>query len=488
MLFNSLQFLVFFPIVVLLYWMLPPKMRNTMLLVASYYFYMNWQPVYALLILFSTLTTWAGALYINNSGGKRRKWALWLTILLNLGILFTYKYLGFAGNEVKHLLDVMGLGIEIPKFELLLPVGISFYTFQAVGYLVDVYRRNLKAERNPATYALFVAFFPQLVAGPIERAKNLLAQFHTRHHFSSWSLTKGLELMVMGYFMKLCVAENLAPYVNAVFNNMPQHNGTSILLASVFFTFQIFCDFGGYSLIAIGAARCMDFRLMQNFRQPYLATSVKDFWRRWHISLSSWFNDYVYIPLGGNRVSRPRHYFNLFTTFLVSGIWHGANYTYILWGAYHGVLQCIHTTFHPKKPKGGVALVKGRVPRAFNPLLTVINILTVFLLIVAGLIIFRANNIADAWMAFKKIATDHGTLYNGAGKPSILLSCALIVLLMTIEIIRERQDRHKASTEQYPHETTTKGLMRSALFTAFLIIVILLTAQFSAGQFIYFQF
>lgn len=478
MLFNSLQFLIFFPIVVLIYWLLPTKgnLRNYMLLVASYYFYMNWEPVYALLIFVSTITTWSGAILLERLAEPSRKKVLVTVLLINVGILFTYKYLGFVGDQLRALMDWLGLGINIPEFNILLPVGISFYTFQAIGYLIDVKRGTLHAERNFFIFALFVSFFPQLVAGPIERAKNLMIQFHEKHHFNGEKLISGLELMVFGYFMKLCIAENVAPYVDAVFNNLPQHSGPSVLLATFFFTFQIFCDFGGYSLIAIGAARCMGFSLMQNFRQPYLAASVKDFWRRWHISLSSWFTDYVYIPLGGNRVKTHRHFGNLFLTFLVSGIWHGANYTFIAWGAYHGLLQCGHVA--RKK------WIKFSFPK--NIFFKAINIFVTFLLISFGWIFFRANSFSDAMLAFKKILFEPGMLFNGEGKPSIILGVLLIVMLMVFECIHEYKDSRSDNTnscQSYDH-----SLVASVLTTAALLIVILLTARFTGGQFIYFQF
>lgn len=478
MLFNSLKFIVFFPTVVLLYWILPPKgnLRNYMLLIASYYFYMNWEPVYALLIFISSITTWGGALLIDSSPTKYRKTILISTIIFNIGILFTYKYLDFVGDQLRGITDSLGLGMSIPEFNILLPVGISFYTFQAVGYIIDVWRKDLHAERSFFIYALFVSFFPQLVAGPIERAKNLLIQFHRTHHFNGEEIIRGLELMVFGYFMKLCIAENVAPYVDAVFNNLPQHNGNSILLATFFFTFQILCDFGGYSLIAIGAARCMGFSLMQNFRQPYLATSVKDFWRRWHISLSSWFSDYVYIPLGGNRVSTKRHFGNLFLTFLISGIWHGANYTFVAWGAYHGALQCGHTA--RKK------WIKKSFPK--NRFFSIINIFATFVVISLGWIFFRANTISDALLAFKKIFCERGLLYNGEGKPAIILAFLLIGLLMVFELIHEKRD--KRSVKPYNCNSYNHSLLTSIIVTAVLIIIILLTAQFSGGQFIYFQF
>lgn len=469
MLFNSLPFLLFFPIVVILYWVLPHKWRNPMLLVASYYFYMNWKPIYALLILLSSLTTWGCALMMERNREQKK---LWLTacLILNLGILFVYKYLGFAATSIHDALYAIGIGIYVPDFTLLLPVGISFYTFQAVGYTIDVYRDDLQAERNIMTYLLFVSFFPQLVAGPIERAKNLLPQFHTVHRFNGYNLIDGLKLMIWGYFMKLCIAESVAPYVNAVYNNIDMHTGKSIWLATLFFTFQIFCDFGGYSLIAIGTARCVGFNLMQNFRQPYLAHDIKDFWRRWHISLSSWFTDYVYIPLGGNRCSTARHHRNLFLTFLVSGLWHGANWTFIWWGIYHGFLQVclsLKRKFLPEKIH-------------FGKIGAIISMAVTFIVVMIGWVLFRANSIADAKTALIKMAHPGGMLYNGEGKPAILLPLVLIILLVIREIRNERQHKFRL--------TSNDNLYISAISTALLVIVILMCAHFESGQFIYFQF
>lgn len=308
------------------------------------------------------------------------------------------------------------------------------------------------------------------MAGPIERSSNLLPQFDTRHHFNAVYVIEGLKMMVFGYFMKLCIADNVSGYVDAVFNNLPYHNGTSVLLASFFFTFQIFCDFGGYSLIAIGAAKCMGFTLMQNFRQPYLATSFKDFWRRWHISLSSWFTDYVYIPLGGNRCSKSRHAFNTFATMLVSGLWHGANWTFVLWGGAHGVMLVLNNL------KRRIKWLDFRE----NLFTRTIDILFVFVLVMAGWIFFRANSLSDACLAFRKIATEPGMLYKGDGVPSILLSLLLIGLLMLREMWVEYKWR-------IPF-VTVPALVRDVVYTVVLIIVILLCGQFDGGQFIYFQF
>lgn len=486
MLFNSFDFIIFFPIVVLLYWILPTKFRNPMLLIASYYFYMNWEPVYALLILFSSITTWGCARLLeimtiraastdvnifmaNKTQMNNKKTLVAICIIINIGILFLYKYLRFVGDAIMSLFDIFGVGINIPHFELLLPVGISFYTFQALGYIIDVYRGEIKVERNFFTYALFVSFFPQLVAGPIERAKNLLPQFHEKHHFNGNFMIEGLKMMIWGYFMKLCIADTVSPYVDAVFNNIDMHNGKSIWLASFFFTFQIFCDFAGYSLIAIGTAKCLNFHLMQNFRQPYLANNVKDFWRRWHISLSTWLSDYIYKPLGGSRDGEFKHHRNLFITFLISGLWHGANWTFVLWGVYHGFLQSL-------------LVAKNKIKNKFNIKVTIpklLGIFTTFILMLFGWVLFRANNIHDAWTAWGKMMHPSGMLFNGNGKPAIVLPLIMIIILICREIIIEFD---------IARNIWSKNLYLSGICSSLMIIIILLCANFNGGQFIYFQF
>lgn len=477
MLFNSLAFLAFFPAVVVVYWLLPQKFRNVFLLVASYYFYMNWEPIYALLILFSTCTTWATGLLIEKYP-SHRKATLWANIAVNLGVLFLYKYAGFANQVVHDLLSALGASMEVPDFSLLLPVGISFYTFQAIGYSIDVFRGTLHAERNFLTYALFVSFFPQLVAGPIERASNLLPQFHRKHFFGASEFIRGIQMMLWGYFMKLCIAENVSTYVDAVFNNLGMHNGTSVALAAVFFTFQIFCDFGGYSLIAIGCAHCMGFTLMQNFRQPYMARSIKDFWRRWHISLTTWFTDYVYIPLGGNRCSKTRHKCNILTTFLVSGLWHGANYTFVVWGAYHGLLQVIQVKYTDFKKKHGIGGAQS------SRVAALVSVIVTFVLVTVGWIIFRANTMSDAVLALTKLVGDYGPLYTGAGKPALVLPILLIGVLMCREMILERRKYSPEPTAALSRSEYVRSMVSSAV----LLLTILLCGNFEGGQFIYFQF
>lgn len=346
MLFHSGSFLIFFPIVSLVYFLVPRRAKHLWLLGASYYFYMSWNPEYALLILVSTVSTWGSALFLSarrqrpgKGRGRAGRWCLAGCVALNLGILFFFKYYEFAAESVRGLFALGHISLELPAFDVLLPVGISFYTFQAIGYLVDVWRGEVAAERNFLRYALFLSFFPQLVAGPIERSRNLLHQIHEPQRFDFGRAKDGLLLMGWGFFQKLVVADRIAVLVDGVYGDYTSHSGLQILLATVLFAFQIYCDFAGYSDIAIGAARVMGFALTKNFRSPYFATTVSGFWRDWHISLTTWFRDYVYIPLGGKRRGRARKYRNLLLTFGASGLWHGAGWNFVAWGLLNGLYQ-----------------------------------------------------------------------------------------------------------------------------------------------------
>lgn len=460
MLFNSLSFVLFFPIVCIFYWILPDRFRNLMLLIASYYFYMSWEPTYAVLILFTSISTWFCALNIEKKE-HAKKASIAICLVINLLILFIFKYYNFTAGTITSIFP----SISIPHSDLLLPVGISFYTFQCIGYIVDVYRKNIAAEKDLMTYLLFVSFFPQLVAGPIERAKNMLPQFHRTHTFNGDDFIDGLKMIIWGYFMKLCIAGNVAPYVDAVYNNIEHHNGTSILLASFLFSFQIFCDFGGYSLIAIGTAKCVGFTLMQNFNHPYLSISVKEFWKRWHISLSSWFSDYVYIPMGGSRCSRIKHYRNLLFTMLLSGIWHGANWTFLCWGGLHGVLLVLNAFWNKLTTKASPKFI---------------SILFTYALTSFAWIFFRANSISDAFNAIGKICSEPGPIFKGDGIPALVLPLLMILIL----VFKEIKDEYSIKFHLMHHNSSWVSIPSCA----FLIIIILLCAEFNSGQFIYFQF
>lgn len=471
MVFNSFEFLLFFPIVCFIYYLLGKnRYRNPFLLVASYYFYMNWQPIYAVLILTSTVLTYVCGLLVEKHAGARKRQQAFLVagLVLNFGILFTFKYFNFVNESLFCLMSYCGLRWPVPNLDVLLPVGISFYTFQAVGYSIDVYRGTIRAERNFFTYALFVSFFPQLVAGPIERAKNLLPQFHEEHAFDEDNVREGFKLMVWGYFMKLCVADVLSPYVDAVYNNVPEHNGTSMLLATLFFTIQIYCDFAGYSSIAIGAARVMGYRLMDNFRQPYFALDIKEFWKRWHISLSTWFMDYLYIPLGGNRVPYPRLLLNLAITFLVSGIWHGANWTFFCWGTLHGALLCIEK-----------ALGIGK--RRYTGVRKCCHWAVTFALVCLAWVLFRANDMHDAVSILAGI-------FLRPGLPDITFAMFTEITLALVALLvvgcKECIDEFGLRPRLFVRHAT----FANHAYIVAIIAYLLLFGVLGGDQFIYFQF
>lgn len=338
MLFNSWQYLSFYPIVVLIYFIVPKKVKNIWLLAASYYFYMGWNAKYIVLLFFTTVVTYTGALIIEK---YKKNWILFVTIGANLSVLFYFKYVQFAWDNLRHICNRLGIPFDEHQFDIILPVGISFFTFQAIGYTIDVYREETYAERNFLRYALFVSFFPQLVAGPIERSKNLLRQLNKTYSYSYDRMREGLLLILWGFFLKLVIADRAAIFVDIVFADTKKYAGLYIVVAVVIFAFQIYCDFYGYSIIAMGSAKIIGLDLMDNFNAPYFSKSVAEFWRRWHISLSTWFRDYLYISLGGSRKGKVRNYLNLMIVFLASGLWHGSAWTYVTWGGLNGVYQVI---------------------------------------------------------------------------------------------------------------------------------------------------
>jgi D-alanyl-lipoteichoic acid acyltransferase DltB (MBOAT superfamily) len=336
--FVSPEFLVFFVIITTLYFLLPFRWRWLFLLIVSYIFYGYWNPIYTVLMASVTLVSFGSGWWLGHlTNPTRRRVVLSLSLVATFSGLFIFKYLMFFNQSAAALFNAAGWTYPNIALDILLPVGISFYTFQAVGYIIDVYRRDLPVEPHLGMYALYISFFPQLVAGPIERAGNILPQFREQFRFDEARVVEGLRLILWGVFKKVVIADRLALYVNGVYNDANDYAGLPLIVATIFFAFQIYCDFSAYSDIAIGVAKVMGFNLMENFRQPYLSLSVHEFWRRWHISLSSWFRDYLYIPLGGSRVAFGRVLLNLFIVFVVSGLWHGANWTFVIWGALHGV-------------------------------------------------------------------------------------------------------------------------------------------------------
>jgi len=476
MLFNSIHFIFFFIVVTSIYFALAHKYKWMWLLASSCYFYMAFIPVYILILGGTIVIDYFAGIWIENSQGKKRKYFLIISLIANIGVLAVFKYYNFFIDNVNSVLNPIGLENKLPYLSIILPIGLSFHTFQAMSYTIEVYRGNQKAERHFGIYALYVMFYPQLVAGPIERPQNLLHQFYEKHKFEYSRVVEGLKLMLWGLFMKLVIADRLALYVDAVYNNPNHHEGKTFALATLFFTIQIYCDFAGYSNIAIGAAKVMGFNLMTNFNRPYFSSSISEFWSRWHISLSTWFKDYVYISLGGNKVSIPKWYFNLFIVFLLSGFWHGANWTFIAWGALNGfyLIFALITKKIREKSTAFIGLTKNKL------IYQSLQIITTTLLIGISWVFFRSNSLQDATMILKKIFQLNGKVFYE--NPSMLIYSFIGILLLFIAEFK---------TEFLPHSfsflNNRNWLVRHVSYAS-LVILILLFGVFDGGQFIYFQF
>lgn len=480
MLFNSIQFLIFFIVVTASYFALPHKYRWALLLISSCYFYMAFVPLYILILGFTIVIDYYAGIWIEKSEGRRRKMFLVCSLVANIGILAVFKYYNFINENLGFLLKGFGLTNPIPYLSILLPIGLSFHTFQAMSYTIEVYRGHQPAEKHFGIYSLYVMFYPQLVAGPIERPQNLLHQFWTKHYFDYDRVTSGLRLMAWGLFKKVVIADRLALIVDKIYDAPAGYNSLSLALATFFFAFQIFCDFSGYSDMAIGAARVMGFDLMKNFDKPYQAKSIPEFWRRWHISLSTWFKDYLYIPLGGNRVAIPRWYFNIFIVFLVSGLWHGASWTFVIWGALHGIYQVFG--FATKKYRDKINRALGIGEKSF--LLTI----TTFILVAFAWIFFRANNLSDALYIAKHTITGIPELFNGqpilqdlgVSKLDFVLAFAVIGVMELVHYFQNRKNI-PAWFLQKP------AYFRWGVYYA-VVLAIIFFGVFENRQFIYFQF
>ena len=493
MLFNSLEFLIFFPLVVAIYFIIPKKARYIWLLIASYYFYMSWNATYALLIGISTLITWLSGILL---GRFEEKWKRQLTVAIsfvsNLGILVFYKYFDFIIENINNVLSSFGAELVSNPFDVILPVGISFYTFQALSYTVDVYRKEIIPEKNLMRYALFVSFFPQLVAGPIERSGNLLKQLRNIHNINVWDyerITKGFAQMVWGMFQKMVIADRVAIFVNSVYNNLHAVGTVETVVAVFAFSIQIYCDFAAYSTIAIGAARVMGFELMENFNTPYFAVSIKDFWRRWHISLSSWFRDYLYIPLGGNRKGVVRKYINIMITFLVSGLWHGASWNFVIWGGLHGLYQIIGEVIAPIKDRANdICKVRKDVfSYRFG------QIFVTFLLTSFTWVFFRAKDIEQVFYFFDRMTRwnpwvlfNEGLYAHGLDRVEVNVLIVGLVILFLIELLRYFKKKNFADF-----------FVEQNLWFVWLVLIFMIMSciifgvygiTFDSSQFIYFQF
>ena len=494
MLFNSIHFLIFFPIVVALYLVLPRKAKSVWLLLSSYYFYMAWNPKYIVLILFTTVVTYVCGLLIGRQKtAAKKKLCMAIGFTLNFGLLFFFKYFDFFLHNLSRALSVFGISAIDNPFDFLLPVGISFYTFQAVGYCIDVYRGEIKAERNFIRYALFVSFFPQLVAGPIERSKNLLSQIDRVEKERLWNRDKivsGAGMMLWGLFMKMVIADRVSIFVDNIFANIYAIGTVETVAGALGFSLQIYADFAGYSAIAIGAARVMGFELMENFNTPYFATSIADFWHRWHISLSTWFRDYLYIPLGGNRKGTFRKYLNVMITFLVSGLWHGAAWGYVLWGGLHGAYQIIGALLKPVREK----LVKVFRMKKESFSFHFGQILITDCLVVFAWIFFRAGSLGTAFEYISKMfgrpdlwaLFDESLFTFGLERPEMGILAAAVLALFAVSVIRYKKGIDIG-----------EFLLGQDLWFRWVALIVLIICiivfgeygiNFDSGKFIYFDF
>ncbi len=483
MLFNSIEFLLFFPVVVICFFLMKQKYRSTFLLLASCWFYMAFIPAYILIVAFTTVIVYFAALLVDRYEADRSKRRLIFvtTIVMNIITIIIFKYLGFFTETV----NFFGTGIGLPTVvlpEIILPIGISFHTFQAMGYLMDVYMGKDKPEKNFITYAVFLMYFPQLVAGPIERARNLIDQFKYEHFISYDNISQGGRMMLWGMFKKVVVADNLSMFVDHIYGDVTTKGPAVLWVGIVFFAFQIYCDFSGYSDIAIGAAKIMGFNLMRNFDTPYYAATVTDFWRRWHISLSTWFRDYIYIPLGGNRVSKPRWVLNQMITFGISGIWHGANWTFVVWGLLNGLYLTVGKLTLDFREK-----IKKVTGYAKIPVLPgIIGTAVTFYIVCMTWIFFRAGSFGDAFYIIRQVTTiiPDFTLIPGAF-PSIpssrlIISFGAIILLFAVEFFVRGSDFKTAVGKlPAPARIISYGLLLS---------VIVLFGAYDNKSFIYFQF
>lgn len=513
MLFNSAAFLIFFPVVTTAYFLLPHRFRWLLLLSASCYFYMAFIPKYILILAVTITVDYFAGLGLEKFEGRKKRWVLMASILTNIGMLAFFKYFNFANENLALLAKFIGWNYPIHSLAIILPIGLSFHTFQSLSYTIEVYRGTQKAERHFGYLALYVMYYPQLVAGPIERPQNILHQLHTEQRFEYQRVTDGLKRMAWGMFKKIVVADRMVLFVNPVYNDPTSHNGPALVFATLAFAIQIYCDFSGYSDIALGSAQVMGVKLMKNFDHPYFARSISEFWRRWHISLSTWFRDYVYIPLGGNRVAKPRWIFNLFITFLISGLWHGADWTYVIWGALHGSYLVLSILTEPFWRQLSALARLDRLPR----LKTVVSTLTTFSLVTFAWIFFRAASLNDALYIVSHLASGwhaylaqswHTIVQEGlqntanAGAYSIVnaaftvltplteesrtviaLTALALIVLIVIEVLQFRGN----FLEQLHQKPV---YLRRIIYASLIAMILILGTSYASVQqaFIYFQF
>jgi D-alanyl-lipoteichoic acid acyltransferase DltB (MBOAT superfamily) len=472
MVFNSIEFVIFLPIVVLLFYLLPQKARWLMLLVASCVFYMWFVPKYILILLVTIIIDYSAGILMEKHADepKKKKTFLVISVVSTLLVLFIFKYLGFINDNFVWLCQKLGLDVRT-SVNIILPIGLSFHTFQSMSYVIEVYRGNQKAERHFGYYSLYVMFFPQLVTGPIERPGNLLRQLHEYKDFRYENISKGMRLILFGLFIKMVVADHLGAYVDEVYANPAEYNSWSVMLAMAFYSFQIYCDFFGYSTIALGSAKLMGFDISDNFRTPYLAKNIAEFWHRWHISLSTWFRDYVYFPLGGSRVKFGRWAFNILVVFVLSGIWHGAAWTFLFWGFAHGLLHILEKALRNRFP------YKEPNSKWLSISLDALRIAKTFVLVTLFWVMFRATDFANMRDIFAAAVTNFGGGQNLAVKPEVWLYLALFIL-SDLLLFNTRFD---AWCEGKP-------MVVRWLIYALLIFLVIARSSVNSFPFIYFQF
>ncbi len=485
MLFNSYHFLLFFPLVIAGYYLLPQRWRWLFLLAASYYFYMCWKMEYIVLILASTGVDYvAGLKMAATKNHKRKKQLLFLSLFVNIGLLIGFKYFNFFNDSIRHLFNACNVFYGVGEFKALLPVGISFYTFQTLSYIIDVYRGKGKAEAHFGRFALYVAFFPQLVAGPIERSTRLLPQLRKKISFQSSNIHAGLKLMLWGFFKKTVVADRLAYFVGAVFTNPGEYTGLTVFLAAFLMHLQVYADLSGYTDIARGAARVMGIDLMKNFRMPYLARSLRDFWKRWHISLTSWFTDYLYISLGGNRVVKWRWYYNILVVFLVSGLWHGANWTFVIWGFLHGAFQLLEilTSAVRKKVQAVFRLDAISSGEKFiRNAATAIHVLLLQFFLGLTMVFFGARELSDSMILLRNMFSSWSLRQmNNPYSLELIMGIAMLGVMMGVEWLHYKHSLLKRIAAM-------PVLLKWLLYAGGLFFV-LLFGVFEEAEFIYFQF
>ena len=474
MLFNSFSYAWFLPAVFAVYWLIPDKYRWLLILLSSYYFYMSWNPKYVVLILGITIVSYAAALMLEKIDTQpQRRIIVIITSLICFSVLFVFKYYNWFASSLASFLSHFSLNINPVTLNFILPVGISFYTFQTLSYVIDVYRKEIKAERDFGTYAAFVSFFPQLVAGPIERANNLLPQIKSEKKFDSKTAEYGLKLIAWGLFKKMCIADRIAPHVDLVYNSLYTSSTNDLLFAVLGFSIQIYCDFSGYSDIAIGSAKLLGINLSTNFSSPYYSASIKEFWSRWHISLSSWFRDYLYIPLGGNRCTNLRRSINLFITFLISGLWHGASWTFVVWGGIHGLGQIIENYLN--------CFIRRVKP---YQIVRILSVIIVFTFCNLAWVFFRAESLNDAFFILSHLALgfSHKKQFvtSGLNLYELLKIGLLLLALGLFDLKNKKEDAILWISEK-------NVIIRWTVYTA-LIFLLFLFAKTDDNAFIYFQF